>query len=108
MDTIQSSVALLLIYSAVPSSVSALQVENQRSTSCLLVSWQAGRGVYDGYRLQLLDEQGSLVSISSQTAEASQQYFRQLTPGKKYRIVMQTISGGSSSKAVIAEGRTCM
>ncbi|KAL1247087.1 hypothetical protein QQF64_022463, partial [Cirrhinus molitorella] len=91
----------------VPSSVSALKVENQRSTSSLLVSWQAGRGVYDGYRLQLLDERGSLVSNSSQTAEASQHYFRQLTPGKKYRIVMQTISGGISSKAVIAEGRTC-
>ncbi|XP_059391902.1 receptor-type tyrosine-protein phosphatase beta-like [Carassius carassius] len=91
----------------VPSSVSALQVEDQRSTSSLLVSWQAGRGVYDGYRLQLLDERGSLVTNSSQTAEASQQYFRQLTPGKKYRVVMLTISGGISSKAVFAEGRTC-
>uniref|UniRef100_A0A8C1ECT9 protein-tyrosine-phosphatase n=1 Tax=Cyprinus carpio carpio TaxID=630221 RepID=A0A8C1ECT9_CYPCA len=90
----------------VPSSVSALQVEDQRSTSSLLVSWQAGRGVYDGYQLQLLDERGSLVANSSQTAEASQQYFRQLTPGKKYRVVMQTTSGGISSKAVIAEGRT--
>ncbi|XP_067292264.1 receptor-type tyrosine-protein phosphatase beta-like [Pseudorasbora parva] len=91
----------------VPSWVSALQVENQRSTSSLLVSWQAGRGVYDGYRLQLLDERGTLVSNSSQTAETSQHYFRQLTPGKKYRILMQTISGGISSKDAIAEGRTC-
>ncbi|XP_052453793.1 receptor-type tyrosine-protein phosphatase beta [Carassius gibelio] len=91
----------------VPSSVSALQVEDQRSTSSLLVSWQAARGVYDGYRLQLLDERGSLVTNSSPTAEASQQYFRQLTPGKKYRVVMLTISGGISSQAVFAEGRTC-
>lgn len=105
---IQSWVSLLLLCSAVPSSVSALQVEDQRSTSSLLVSWQAGRGVYDGYQLQLLDERGSLVANSSQTAEASQQYFRQLTPGKKYRVVMQTTSGGISSKAVIAEGRTCV
>ncbi|KAK9952792.1 hypothetical protein ABG768_018599 [Culter alburnus] len=91
----------------VPSSVTALQVENQRSTSSLLVSWQAGQGVYDSYRLQLLDERGTLVSNSSQTAETSQYYFRQLTPGKKYQILMQTISGGISSKDVIAEGRTC-
>uniref|UniRef100_A0A673GCJ4 protein-tyrosine-phosphatase n=1 Tax=Sinocyclocheilus rhinocerous TaxID=307959 RepID=A0A673GCJ4_9TELE len=90
----------------VPSSVTALQVENQRSTSSLLVSWQAGRGVYDSYRLQLLDDRGTLVSNSSQTAEASQHNFRQLTPGKKYRVVIQTISGGISSKDVITEGRT--
>ncbi|XP_043090430.1 receptor-type tyrosine-protein phosphatase beta-like [Puntigrus tetrazona] len=91
----------------VPSSVSALQVENQRSTSSLLVSWQAARGVFDAYRLQLLDERGSLVDNSSKAAGANQQYFRQLTPGKKYRIAVQTISGGISSKAVIVEGRTC-
>uniref|UniRef100_A0A8C1Y731 protein-tyrosine-phosphatase n=1 Tax=Cyprinus carpio TaxID=7962 RepID=A0A8C1Y731_CYPCA len=102
----QSSVALLLISSAVPSSVTALQVENQHSTSCLLVSWQAGQGVYDSYRLQLLDDRGTLVSNSSQTAEASQHDFRQLTPGKKYRVVMQTISGGISSEDVMTEGRT--
>uniref|UniRef100_A0A672KUC0 protein-tyrosine-phosphatase n=1 Tax=Sinocyclocheilus grahami TaxID=75366 RepID=A0A672KUC0_SINGR len=91
----------------VPSSVTALQVENQRSTSSLLVSWQAGGGVYDSYRLQLLDDRGTLVSNSSQTAEASQHNFRQLTPGKKYCVVMQTISGGISSKNVTTEGRTC-
>uniref|UniRef100_A0A9J8DGJ8 protein-tyrosine-phosphatase n=1 Tax=Cyprinus carpio carpio TaxID=630221 RepID=A0A9J8DGJ8_CYPCA len=90
----------------VPSSVTALQVENQHSTSCLLVSWQAGQGVYDSYRLQLLDDRGTLVSNSSQTAEASQHDFRQLTPGKKYRVVMQTISGGISSEDVMTEGRT--
>ncbi|XP_042571763.1 receptor-type tyrosine-protein phosphatase beta isoform X2 [Cyprinus carpio] len=90
----------------VPSSVTALQVENQHSTSCLLVSWQAGQGVYDSYRLQLLDDRGTLVSNSCQTAEASQHDFRQLTPGKKYRVVMQTISGGISSEDVMTEGRT--
>ncbi|RXN09470.1 receptor-type tyrosine- phosphatase beta [Labeo rohita] len=99
--------AVSLAKMGVPSSVTALQVENQRSTSSLLVSWQAGRGVFDSYRLQLLDERGSLVSNSSQAAEASQHYFRPLTPGKKYRVVMQTVSGGISSKVVIAEGRTC-
>lgn len=63
--------------------------------------------MYDSYRLQLLDERGTLVSNSSLTAETSQHYFRQLTPGKKYHILMQTISGGISSKDVPAEGRTC-
>ncbi|XP_059402714.1 receptor-type tyrosine-protein phosphatase beta-like [Carassius carassius] len=89
----------------VPSSVTALLVD-QHSTSSLLVSWQPGRGVYDSYQLQLLDDRGTLVSNSSQTAEASQHNFRQLTPGRKYRIMMQTISGGISSKDVITEGRT--
>ncbi|XP_051545389.1 receptor-type tyrosine-protein phosphatase beta-like isoform X2 [Myxocyprinus asiaticus] len=91
----------------VPSSVTALQVKNQRSTSSLLLSWQAGRGIYDGYRLQLLDERGALVSNTSETAESSQHSFTQLTPGKKYRILVQTVSGGIISKDVITDGQTC-
>ncbi|XP_051975125.1 receptor-type tyrosine-protein phosphatase beta-like isoform X2 [Xyrauchen texanus] len=91
----------------VPSSVTALQVKNQRSTSSLLLSWQAGRGIYDGYRLQLLDERGALVSNTSETAESRQHSFTQLTPGKKYCILVQTVSGGIISKDVITYGQTC-
>nr|XP_055049169.1 receptor-type tyrosine-protein phosphatase beta-like isoform X1 [Misgurnus anguillicaudatus] len=90
----------------VPSLVTALKAENLGSTTSILVSWQASRGVYDSYRLQLLDESGALVSNSSQMADISQHYFRQLTQGKKYTIVVQTVSGGISSKDVIVEART--
>ncbi|XP_057185222.1 receptor-type tyrosine-protein phosphatase beta-like isoform X3 [Triplophysa rosa] len=91
----------------VPSLVTALKVENQHSTSSLFVSWQSSRGVYDSYWLQLLDESGTLVSNSSQTEDVNQHYFRQLIPGKKYIILVQTVSGGISTKDVIADARTC-
>lgn len=81
-------------------------MEKQRSTAGLLVSWQAARGVYDSYRLQILDERGTLVANNSQSADTRQHYFTQLTPGKKYRIRMQTVSGGISSRDAVAEGRT--
>lgn len=88
--------------------MTALKAENQHSTSSLFVSWQSSRGVYDSYRLQLLDESGTLVSNSSQMADVNQHYFRQLIPGKKYIILVQTVSGGISTKEVIADARTCM
>ncbi|XP_056097084.1 receptor-type tyrosine-protein phosphatase beta-like, partial [Rhinichthys klamathensis goyatoka] len=91
----------------VPSPARALRVETQRSSAALLVSWQPAPGVYDSYRLQVLDERGTLVANNSQPAESSQHYLRQLTPGKKYRIRMQTVSGGVSSDDAVAEGRTC-
>ncbi|KAK7122151.1 hypothetical protein R3I93_023083 [Phoxinus phoxinus] len=91
----------------VPSPASALLVQNRRSTAGLLVSWQAARGVYDSYRLQILDERGALVANTSHSADTSQHYFSQLTPGKKYRIRLQTVSGGTGSRDAEAEGRTC-
>lgn len=81
-------------------------MEDQRSRAGLLVSWQAARGVYDSYRLQILDERGTLVANHSQSADTRQHYFTQLTPGKKYRIRMQTVSGGISSRDAVAEART--
>lgn len=90
----------------VPSCVTALQMDNKHTTGSLLVSWQAGWGVFDGYSLQLLDERGSLVTNSSEGADATQHRFGRLTPGKKYRVLVQTLSGGIPSKGVSAEGRT--
>ncbi|XP_056308714.1 receptor-type tyrosine-protein phosphatase beta-like, partial [Danio aesculapii] len=91
----------------VPSAVSALQLEEQCSTSTLSVFWLAGRGVFDSFRLQLLDERGTLVSNISTPAQAAQHTFTQLTPGKQYRVLIQALSGGVSSNDVGADGRTC-
>ncbi|XP_063053335.1 receptor-type tyrosine-protein phosphatase beta-like [Engraulis encrasicolus] len=91
----------------IPSSVSALQVDNKHSTGSLQVWWQAGRGVYDSYSLQLLDERGVLVTNSTEGASATEHRFTHLTPGKKYRVLVHTLSGGVLSKAETAVGRTC-
>lgn len=88
--------------------MSALQLEEQRSTSTLSVFWQAGQGVFDSFRLQLLDERGTLVSNISTAAQAIQHTFTHLTPGKPYRVLIRALSGGVSSNDVEVEGRTCV
>ncbi|XP_062276737.1 receptor-type tyrosine-protein phosphatase beta-like [Scomber scombrus] len=90
----------------VPSAVTALQVENMHSTSSLQVSWQEALGVSDGYDLQVLDDRGSLVTNSSQPSGSTKHIFNGLTPGKKYRILVQTTSGGVHSQGVSAVART--
>ncbi|XP_036375878.1 receptor-type tyrosine-protein phosphatase beta-like isoform X2 [Megalops cyprinoides] len=90
----------------VPSSVTALQVDN-KYTSSLVATWRAATGVSDGYLLQLLDERGVLVANSSEPAGTTQHRFDHLTAGKKYRLQVQTVSGGIQSEGAVAEGRTC-
>ncbi|KAM7415227.1 hypothetical protein PAMA_019850 [Pampus argenteus] len=90
----------------VPSTVTALQVENLHSTCSLQVSWQEALGVSDGYDLQVLDDRGSLVANSSRPSGSTWYRFDGLVPGKKYRILVQTRSGGVHSIGVSAEART--
>ncbi|XP_029992183.1 receptor-type tyrosine-protein phosphatase beta-like isoform X2 [Sphaeramia orbicularis] len=90
----------------VPSKVTGLQVSNLHTTCSLQVSWQEALGVADGYSLQLLDDRGSLVVNSSQPSGHTQHRFNNLIPGKKYRILVQTTSGGVLSQGVSAEART--
>ncbi|KAJ8249735.1 hypothetical protein COCON_G00229510 [Conger conger] len=90
----------------VPSSVTSLQVDNKHTTCSLLATWQRAAGVADGYSLRLTDEAGLLVANGTQPAGATQHRFDRLTPGKKYRLQLQTDSGGIRSEAALAEGRT--
>ncbi|XP_070763030.1 receptor-type tyrosine-protein phosphatase beta-like [Enoplosus armatus] len=90
----------------VPSAVSGFQVEDLHSTCSLQVSWQEALGVSDGYVLQLLDERGSLVTNSSQPSGHTRYRFDGLSPGKKYRVLVQTTSGGVYSLGVSLEART--
>ncbi|XP_023182651.1 receptor-type tyrosine-protein phosphatase beta-like isoform X1 [Xiphophorus maculatus] len=90
----------------VPLAVTGLQVEPVLSTCSLQVSWQEALGVSDGYILQVLDERGSIVANGSQPIRFTRYRFDGLTPGKKYRILVRTISGGLQSQGVSAEART--
>ncbi|XP_034021578.1 receptor-type tyrosine-protein phosphatase beta-like, partial [Thalassophryne amazonica] len=90
----------------VPSTVTSLQVDNLHTTRSLQVSWQEARGVADSYSLQVLDDRGGLVVNSSKAKGHTQHRFDGLTPGKKYRVLVQTVSGGVHSLAVSAEART--
>ncbi|XP_030587276.1 receptor-type tyrosine-protein phosphatase beta isoform X2 [Archocentrus centrarchus] len=90
----------------VPSAVTGLQVDSLHSTCSLQVSWQEALGVADGYVLQVLDERGSLLRNASRPFGHTQHQFDGLIPGKKYRVLVQTTSGGVHSVGVIAEART--
>uniref|UniRef100_A0A8C5B1C8 protein-tyrosine-phosphatase n=1 Tax=Gadus morhua TaxID=8049 RepID=A0A8C5B1C8_GADMO len=90
----------------VPSIVSGLQVDTQETISSLQVTWQQALGVADGYSLEVLDGRGELVTNSSEPYGRGQHRFDRLTPGRKYRVVVRTTSGGVSSQGVSGEGRT--
>ncbi|KAM4734375.1 receptor-type tyrosine-protein phosphatase beta isoform 2-T2 [Anableps anableps] len=90
----------------VPLAVTGLQVEPVLSTCSLQVSWQEALGVSDGYILQVLDERGSIIANGSQPIGVTRYRFDGLMPGKKYRILVQTTSGGLHSPGVGAEART--
>uniref|UniRef100_A0A3Q1FMH1 protein-tyrosine-phosphatase n=1 Tax=Acanthochromis polyacanthus TaxID=80966 RepID=A0A3Q1FMH1_9TELE len=90
----------------VPSAVTRLQVDPLQSTCSLQVSWQDALGVADRYVLQVLDDRGILVTNGSQPFGQTWYRFHDLTPGKKYRVLVQTSSGGVHSPGVSAEART--
>lgn len=92
---------------AVPSAVTGLQVEDLHSTHSLQVSWEEARGVSDGYVLQLLDDRGSLVTNCSLAFGETRHRVEGLTAGRKYRVQVQTTSGGVHSQRVSTEARTC-
>lgn len=90
-----------------PASVTALQADNDHTTHSLSVSWERPVGVYDGYRLQLLDEAGGAVVANRSVAALSHgERLEALTPGKRYRVKVVTLSGGVESAEATAEGQT--
>uniref|UniRef100_A0A8C6NZT0 protein-tyrosine-phosphatase n=1 Tax=Nothobranchius furzeri TaxID=105023 RepID=A0A8C6NZT0_NOTFU len=90
----------------VPSAVTGLQVENIVSTCSIQVSWQEVLGVADGYILQVLDERGGTVASAWKPFGLTRYRFDGLTPGKRYRVLIQTTSGDVHSLVVSAEART--
>lgn len=91
---------------AVPAPVQGVTADNAYSSNSLTVSWQKAPGVAERYDILLLSENGFLLSNTSEPATAKQHKFEDLTPGKKYKMHILTVSGGLFSKEAQAEGRT--
>lgn len=91
---------------AVPASVQGIIADNAYSSHSLTVSWQKAAGVAERYEILLLNDKGILLSNTSESAAAKQHKFEDLTPGKKYKIQILTVSGGLFSKEAQTEGRT--
>ncbi|XP_026523510.1 receptor-type tyrosine-protein phosphatase beta isoform X1 [Notechis scutatus] len=90
----------------IPASVQQLQADNEYSSYSLMVTWNGAPGVSERYDILLLTEQGVLLHNKSEPATAKQHKFEDLTPGKKYRIQMFTVSGGLFSSRAETEGQT--
>ncbi|XP_063111208.1 receptor-type tyrosine-protein phosphatase beta isoform X3 [Cavia porcellus] len=90
----------------VPACVQGISADNAYSSHSLVVSWQKAVGVAERYDILLLNENGVLLSNTSEPATAKQHKFEDLTPGKKYKIQILTVSGSLFSKEAQAEGRT--
>ncbi|KAF7694166.1 receptor-type tyrosine-protein phosphatase beta [Silurus meridionalis] len=90
----------------VPSPVKGLQADSEDATRSLSVSWEAPKGVYDGYSLQLLDEGDVMISNASVPAGVKHHLFEGLVPGTIYTVHLKTLSNTSHSKDVIAKGQT--
>lgn len=93
-------------FSAVPASVQGITADNAYSSHSLIVSWQKAVGVAERYDILLLNENGILLSNTSEPATTKQHKFEDLTPGKKYKVQILTVSGGLFSKEAQTEGRT--
>nr|XP_045009545.1 receptor-type tyrosine-protein phosphatase beta isoform X4 [Jaculus jaculus] len=90
----------------VPASVQGVIADNAYSSHSLIVSWQKAVGVAERYDILLLNENGIILTNTSEPATAKQHKFEDLTPGKKYKLQILTVSGGLFSKEAQAEGRT--
>ncbi|KAH0616681.1 hypothetical protein JD844_027982 [Phrynosoma platyrhinos] len=90
----------------IPAPVQALHVDHAYSSHSLIVTWQSAAGVAERYDILLRTEQGNLLSNKSEPASAKQHKFEDLTPGKKYKVQMLTVSGGLFSTQIETEGRT--
>lgn len=71
-----------------------------------LLFLQKAVGVAERYEILLLNDNGILLSNTSEPATTKQHKFEDLTPGKKYKIQILTVSGGLLSKEAQTEGRT--
>ncbi|XP_063783539.1 receptor-type tyrosine-protein phosphatase beta isoform X2 [Pseudophryne corroboree] len=90
----------------IPAGVHRLSADNGYNSHLLVVSWQSAPGIADRYDLLLLNDQGVLIINKSVLATTKSHKFEDLTPGKKYRIRVFTVSGGLFSAAEETEART--
>lgn len=91
---------------SVPLPVKGLQADSEHTTHSLTVSWDAPVGVYNGYDVQLLDEDKAMVADVSVPAGFTHYLFEGLVPGRIYTVHIKTFSNTSHSKDVTAKGQT--
>lgn len=91
---------------AAPARVTALQADNDHTTHSLRVTWERPVGVFDSYRLQLLDEAGSVLINRTVAMDSRSERLEELTSGKWYNVRVVTLSGGVPSLEAAAEGQT--
>ncbi|MCJ8734524.1 hypothetical protein PDJAM_G00236670 [Pangasius djambal] len=90
----------------VPSPVASVQADSDVSLSSVCVRWHAGQGVCDGFSVLLQDERGLVLRNVTLPPVSLQHEFTQLTPGRKYRILIHTLSGGIQSRVAATNTRT--
>ncbi|XP_058272942.1 receptor-type tyrosine-protein phosphatase beta isoform X2 [Hemibagrus wyckioides] len=90
----------------VPSPVKGLRADSEHTTHSLAVSWDTPVGVYDGYSVQLLDEDEAVVANVSVPAGVTHYLFQGLVPGKIYMVHLKTYSNTSYSKDTTEKGQT--
>lgn len=91
---------------AAPARVTALQADNDHTMHSLTVSWERPVGVFDSYRLQLLDQNDLVVINQTVTADRRRVQLEGLTSGKWYKVKVVTFSGSIPSLEATAEGQT--
>lgn len=89
----------------VPAHVTDLHVTNQGMTSSLFTNWTKALGDVEFYQVLLIHE-NVVIKNESVSSETSRYSFHALKPGSLYSVVVTTVSGGISSRQVVAEGRT--
>ncbi|XP_027007234.2 receptor-type tyrosine-protein phosphatase beta isoform X1 [Tachysurus fulvidraco] len=90
----------------VPLPVKSLQADSEHTTHSLAVSWDTPMGVFDGYSIQLMDEDEAVVANISVPADVTRYRFEGLVPGRMYTVQLKTYSNTSYSKDVTAKGQT--
>lgn len=86
--------------------MTALQADNEHTTHSLTVSWERPQGLYDAFRLQLLEQEGPLLANHTLPANSRSQRLGGLVAGRRYRAKVVTLSAGVPSAEVTAEGQT--
>lgn len=86
--------------------MTALQADNEHTTHSLTMSWERPLGVYDAFRIQLLEQQGPLLANYTLPASSRSWQLGGLVAGRRYRVKVVTLSAGVQSAEVVAEGQT--
>ncbi|KAK3564823.1 hypothetical protein QTP86_027966, partial [Hemibagrus guttatus] len=90
----------------VPSPVVSVHVDSGVSLSSVIVRWSMGQGVCDGFNVLLQDERRLVLRNVTLPPVSLQHEFTQLTPGRKYHILIHTLSGGIQSRVSDTHTRT--